>query len=53
MEYPLVAGSSRSGLTKEAYPKLSAYIQGLHERVAYKRAVEKIEEIEGSFKTNL
>lgn len=53
MEFPLVAGGSRSGMTKEAFPKLNAYIEKLHEREAYKRAVEKIELTEGSFKTNL
>jgi glutathione S-transferase len=53
MEFPLVAGGSRSGMTKEAYPRLSAYIEKLHERDAYKRAVEKIEVTEGSFKTHL
>lgn len=53
MEFPLEAGRSRSRMTKEAYPRLSAYIEKLHEREAYKRAVEKIEETEGSFKTSL
>ena len=53
MEFPLVAGGTRSGMTKEDYPKLNAYIEKLHEREAYKRAVEKIELTEGSFKTNL
>jgi glutathione S-transferase len=53
MEFPLVAGARRSGMSKEDYPKLSAYIEKLHERNAYKRAVEKIELVEGSFKTNL
>lgn len=53
MSFPLKAGQSRSGMTKEEYPKLWAYIDRMHEREAYKRAVRKIEEIEGSFKTNL
>ncbi len=53
MEFPLVAGAERSGRTKEAYPKLSAYIEKLHERAAYKRAVQKIVDTEGSFKTKL
>ena len=53
MEFPLVAGAERSGRTKEAYPKLSAYIEKLHERPAYKRAVQKIVDTEGSFKTKL
>ena len=53
MEFPLVAGAERSGRTKEAYPKLSAYVEKLHERDAYKRAVQKIVDTEGSFKTKL
>jgi len=53
MEFPLVAGGTRSGMTKEDYPKLNAYIEKLHEREAYKRAGEKIEQTEGSFKMNL
>ena len=53
MEFPLVAGGSRSGMTKEEYPKLNAYIEKLHERDAYKRSVERIESTIGTFKTNL
>jgi glutathione S-transferase len=53
MSFPLEAGQSRSGMTKEQYPKIWSYLDRLHERDAYKRAVKKIEEVEGSFKTNL
>lgn len=53
MSFPLEAGESRSGMTKEQCPKLWGYVAQLHEREAYKRSVKKIEEIEGSFKTNL
>ena len=53
IEFPLVAGGSRSGMTKEDCPRLHAYIEKLHEREAYKRSVEKIESTEGTFKTHL
>lgn len=53
MSFPLEAGQSRTGLTKEQYPKIWAYVDRLHQREAYKRAVEKIVEREGRFKSNL
>jgi glutathione S-transferase len=53
MSFPLEAGKSRSGMTKEQCPLLWAYIERLHQREAYKRSVQKIESIEGSFKSNL
>lgn len=53
MSFPLKAGQSRSGKTKEECPRIWAYIDRLHEREAYKRSVKKTEEIEGSFKTHL
>jgi glutathione S-transferase len=53
MSFPLEAGESRSGMTKEQFPRVWEYVARLHEREAYKRAVQKIVEVEGSFKTNL
>lgn len=53
MSFPLEAGESRSGLTKEQYPRVWAYVARLHEREAYKRAVASIVEREGEFKTTL
>lgn len=53
MSFPLEAGKTRSGMTKEQCPRLWAYVDLLHEREAYKRSVDKIKEVEGSFKTNL
>lgn len=52
MSFPLEAGKSRSGLGDQC-PRLWGYVSKLQEREAYKRAVKKIEEIEGSFKTHL
>ncbi|EXJ87413.1 glutathione S-transferase [Capronia epimyces CBS 606.96] len=53
LSFPLEAGQSRSGFSKEQYPKIWAYIDRLHEREAYKRSVQKIVELEGDFKTSL
>ncbi|OAL20370.1 hypothetical protein AYO22_08864 [Fonsecaea multimorphosa] len=53
LSFPLEAGQTRSGFTQSEYPKIWAYIERLHERDAYKRAVAKIVEIEGEFKTTL
>ncbi|KIW19279.1 hypothetical protein PV08_03573 [Exophiala spinifera] len=53
MSFPLEAGESRSGLTKEQYPRVWAYLDKLHDREAYKRAVASIVEREGEFKTTL
>lgn len=53
MSFPLEAGQSRSGMTKETNPLVWAYVDRLHEHESYTRSVKKIEEIEGSFKSNL
>lgn len=53
MSFPLEAGQSRSGFTKDQYPKIWDYVDRLHEREAYKRAVAKIIVLEGRFKTTL
>ncbi|RMD43026.1 hypothetical protein DV735_g2119, partial [Chaetothyriales sp. CBS 134920] len=52
MSFPLEAGRGRSGLGDQ-FPALWAYLDRLHAREAYQSAVKKVEEIEGSFKTNL
>lgn len=53
MSFPLEAGKSRSGMSKEQCPLVVDYINRLHQREAYKRSVKKIEDVEGSFKSNL
>jgi glutathione S-transferase len=53
LSFPLEAGQSRSGFTQSQYPKIWAYVDRIHERDAYKRAVAKIVDIEGDFKTAL
>ena len=47
MEYPLEGGKTRAGLDKEKYPKIHAYLDMLHERDGYKRAIKRTEEATG------
>ncbi|KIX07848.1 uncharacterized protein Z518_02502 [Rhinocladiella mackenziei CBS 650.93] len=53
LSFPLEAGQTRTGFTKDQYPKVWAYLNNLHEREAYKRAVQKIVDVEGHFKRTL
>lgn len=41
MSFPLEAATARSGLTASTHPKLKAYLDRIHERPAYQRALEK------------
>jgi glutathione S-transferase len=47
MSFPVEAATIRLGLTKETKPKMFAYVDKLHKRDAYKRAIAKIEEATG------
>ena len=49
MSFPIGAARSRAGLTQEKYPKLWAYVNRIESRDAFKRAVQKIIEVEGSY----
>ena len=49
MSFPLGAARGRAGLTQEKYPKLWAYIDRLESREAFKRAVQKIIEVDGHY----
>jgi len=53
VSYPLIAGRSRVGLTKEKYPRLTAYLEKLEAEPGYKKGVEKIIEIEGSYEVSV
>ena len=53
MSFALEAAESRSGLPKEQYPRIWEYVDRLHGIDSYKRAVQKIVEVEGKFKNNL
>ncbi|KAH9222885.1 glutathione S-transferase-like protein [Leptodontidium sp. 2 PMI_412] len=49
LSFPLLAGRSRTGLTKEKYPKLYDYIDRMEAEPGYKKSVAKIIEIDGKF----
>ena len=49
MSFPLLASRKRLGVTKEKYPKVVAYADMLEAMDGYKRAVQKIIDIEGSY----
>lgn len=53
LSFPLLAGRSRTGLTKEKYPKLYGYIDMIEAESGYKKSVEKIVEIDGKFETTI
>jgi len=53
LSFPLIAGRSRSGLTKEKYPNLYAYIDRLEEEPGYKKSIDKIIELDGKFEASL
>ena len=53
MVFPLEAAKGRGFITAEKYPGLVAYVDRLSEREAYKTAVAKIVEVEGSYKSSL
>ena len=53
LSFPLVAAQLRGVLKAEEYPKMTAFIARFQEREAYKRAVAKIESLEGSFKASI
>ena len=41
MSFPLEAATARGGLTANQHPKLKAYIERIHARPAYQRALQK------------
>jgi len=47
MYFPLEASVKRVGVTKENYPKITAYLERIQARPAYTRAIEKIEKVTG------
>ncbi|KAL3423621.1 glutathione s-transferase [Phlyctema vagabunda] len=53
LSFPLIAAKGRAGLTEDKYPKLHAYVERLENEPGYKKASEKIIEIEGKFEAIL
>lgn len=53
LSFPLIAGGSRAGLTKEKYPTLHEYVERLENEPGYKKAADKIIQIEGKFEATI
>ena len=53
MSFPMGAAKGRSTFSKENYPKLWAYVDRLEALDGYKKAVQKIIDIEGSYDPSL
>lgn len=47
MIFPLEGVVKRDPMAAEKYPKLSAYVERIHGREAYRKAMEKLEEMTG------
>lgn len=41
MSFPLEAAAQRAGVTKETHPRLAAFVEKIHARPAYKRALDR------------
>jgi len=53
MGFPLGAARGRSTFSEEKHPKLWAYVDSLEAMEGYKRAVQKIIDVEGSYDPSL
>lgn len=53
LSFPLIAGGKRTGLSKEKFPKLAAYVERLENEPGYKKAADKIIELDGKFEASL
>ncbi len=53
LSFPLGAAKGRAGFMKEKHPTLWAYVERLESREAYKKAVQKIIDVEGSYDPTL
>ncbi len=53
MSFPLGAAKGRAGFAKEKHPKLWTYIEMVESREAYKKAVQKIIDVEGYYDPTL
>jgi glutathione S-transferase len=52
MSFPIIAASMRLPMM-EKYPNLAKYVETLKAEEGYKRAVKKVEEIDGNFNASL
>ncbi|RVX72023.1 hypothetical protein B0A52_04621 [Exophiala mesophila] len=51
LSFPLEAGRTRSGMSPENYPLIWAWVDRIHQQDSYKRATQKIVDIDRSFTT--
>jgi glutathione S-transferase len=49
----LIAGGKATGLTDKEFPKLHAYVERLQVEPGYKKAADKIIELDGKFEAYL
>ena len=49
LSFPLMAAESKGLVPKETYPRLAEYVKKLQEEDGYKKSVEKIVALEGSY----
>lgn len=52
MSFPVIAASLRIPF-KDKYPHLQAYVETLEKEEGYRRAVAKVEEVDGKFEASL
>lgn len=50
MSFPLIASKGRVGLTQAAHPRIWAYTELIEAHDGYKKAVQKIIDVDGEFK---
>jgi glutathione S-transferase len=53
MSFPVIAATDRGVAPRDKYPAVNAYADKLREHEGYKKAVAKIEEIDGKFVSTL
>ena len=53
LSFPLGAAKGRTSFSKEIHPKLWAYVDRLEALEAYKKAVQKIIDVDGSYDPSL
>lgn len=53
MSFPLSAAKGKCGFTQDQYPKLWAYVEKINELEGFKKAVQKIIDVEGSYDPEL
>ena len=53
LSFPLIAAKGRAGLTEEKYPRLWKYTERLEATPSYKRAIQKVIDVDGTYDSSL